>query len=110
MEEYLIYTIIALLTAAGLAFIPAYIAKDKGYSFGIWWLYGWLLFIVAIIHVNLIPNMNNRSDTNNATPVNQLKTAHDITDTLKKLKELKDQGVITEEEFQSKKEEYLKLL
>ena len=109
MPEYAIYLIVGASLAAGLAFIPAYPAKDKGYSFGVWWLYGWALFIVAIIHVNLIPDMKNQN-ANNSTPVDSLKSAHDMADALKKLKELKDQGVITEEEFQTKKEQYLKLM
>lgn len=50
--------IIILAIAAGLAFIPANIAKKKGYSFGLWWFYGWMLWIVAIIHVNMIPDKN----------------------------------------------------
>ena len=47
MEIY----IVSLIIAAGLGFIPASIAKKKGYSFGLWWFYGWMLFIVAIIHL-----------------------------------------------------------
>ena len=46
----LIYCIVVLAVSAGLGFIPATIAKNKGYSFGLWWLYGWLLFIIALIH------------------------------------------------------------
>ena len=42
--------IILAVIAAILAFIPASIAKSKGRSFGTWWLYGFLLFIVAFIH------------------------------------------------------------
>lgn len=44
----------SLFIAAGLAFIPATIAKNKGRSFGKWWFYGWMLFIVALIHSLLI--------------------------------------------------------
>jgi hypothetical protein len=44
----------AFIIAAGLAFIPATIAKNKGRSFGKWWFYGWMLFIVALIHSLLI--------------------------------------------------------
>ncbi|ASG21367.1 hypothetical protein [Nitrospirillum viridazoti] len=41
-----------------LGFIPAFIARSKGRSFFAWWLYGALLFIVALIHVLLIkPDM-----------------------------------------------------
>ena len=41
---------VSLIIAAGLGLIPAGIAKKKGRSFGLWWLYGFLLFIVALIH------------------------------------------------------------
>ena len=51
--------LVSLLIAAGLALIPANIAKKKGHSFGLWWFYGWMLFIVAIIHVNFIPDKSN---------------------------------------------------
>lgn len=39
-----------LIIAAFLGLIPAFIAQSKGRSFGVWWLYGFLLFIVALIH------------------------------------------------------------
>ena len=42
--------IAGILGSAILAFIPAIIAREKGRSFGLWWLYGFLLFIVALIH------------------------------------------------------------
>lgn len=42
--------LIGLAVAAVLGLIPASIAKNKGRSFGLWWVYGWLLFIVALIH------------------------------------------------------------
>ena len=44
---YIIASIVSLIISALLALIPANIAKKKGYSFGVWWLYGWFLFIVA---------------------------------------------------------------
>jgi len=31
-----------------LGIIPAAIAKNKGYSFALWWFFGTLLFIVAL--------------------------------------------------------------
>ena len=108
------YYIIGLIIAAGLGFIPASIAKRKGYSFGLWWFYGWMLFIVAIIHVSLIPDKNAQQ-----TPINQYNAApyspssnsgQSAADELKKYKELLDAGVITAEEFQAKKEQLLKLL
>ena len=51
-------SIITLAVAAALGFIPANIAKKKGHSFGLWWFYGWMLFIVAIIHVQFIEDYN----------------------------------------------------
>lgn len=39
-----------LLLAALLGTIPAVIATNKGRSFFGWWIYGTLLFIVALIH------------------------------------------------------------
>ena len=43
-----------LLLAAILGFIPAVIAKNKGRSFLTWYIYGTLLFIIAIIHALVI--------------------------------------------------------
>jgi hypothetical protein len=46
-----------LIVAALLGLLPAAIAKGKGYSFGMWWLYGALLFIIALPHALIIkPN------------------------------------------------------
>jgi len=56
-------TIVSLIIAAGLAFIPANIAKSKGRSFGLWWLYGWLLFIVALIHSLLLKDDNSQKSS-----------------------------------------------
>ena len=41
---------VSLIIAAGLGIIPGKIAEAKGYSFWLWWFYGWMLFIVALIH------------------------------------------------------------
>lgn len=56
------YSLLLLVMAAVLGLIPAYIAKEKGYSFGLWWFYGWMLFIVAIIHVSCLPDKTQKSD------------------------------------------------
>lgn len=90
--------IITLSIAALLGLIPANIAKNKGYSFGLWWFYGWMLFIVAIIHVQFIPDKNNPVTTSSNVS---------YADELKKYCDLKDQGVISEAEFQEKKNQLL---
>ncbi len=43
-----------LIFAAFLGVIVGMIAQSKGKAFFPWWLYGTLLFIVAIVHVLLI--------------------------------------------------------
>lgn len=43
-----------LILAALLGLIPAFIAKNKGRSFAGWWVYGALLFVVALVHSLLI--------------------------------------------------------
>lgn len=46
MELFISFVLIGL--------IPAFIAQRKGRSFIIWWIYGTLLFIVALIHSMLM--------------------------------------------------------
>ena len=48
-----------LIFAAILGILVGMIAKSKGRDFFPWWLYGSLLFIVAIVHVLLIKNRAN---------------------------------------------------
>lgn len=43
-----------LFLAAVLGLLPAFIASSKGRSFFGWWIYGTLLFIVAIVHAIVI--------------------------------------------------------
>ena len=119
------YYIFALIIAAFLGLIPANIAKKKGYNFGAWWFYGWMLFIVAIIHVSLIEDKNEkarreeeyaRATTAAAVAAGKaveagaaVQESRKLTpaDELKKFKELMDLGVISEEEFRRKKAEIL---
>lgn len=39
-----------IIVAALIGLIPAAIARGKGRSFGLWWFYGAMLFIVALPH------------------------------------------------------------
>ncbi|CAN7678324.1 zinc ribbon domain-containing protein [Bosea sp. LjRoot90] len=56
MEIFILIVFMGLL-----ALIPARIAASKGRDPGVWWFYGFFLFIIAIIHVALV------SDTVGAT-------------------------------------------
>lgn len=98
------YIVLTLTLSALLGLIPANIAKNKGYSFGLWWFYGWMLFIVAIIHVQFIPDKNSPQNIYTRSNVQS------VADEIKKYKELLDENVITEEEFKEKKEQLLKLM
>lgn len=95
MEYLMTYCLYVLIVAAGLGLIPANIAKNKGHNFGLWWFYGWMLFIVAIIHVQFIEDYNN--------PQNKISVAEE----LKKYHELFVAGAISESEFEQKKKELL---
>jgi len=116
MGETIGYWIIALATSAVLGFIPASIAKDKGYeNMGAWWFYGWMLFIVALIHSICLENKKTKEtrdmaykkilENGNANDNAKLGTA----DELMKYKNLLDAGVITQEEFDAKKKQILGL-
>lgn len=94
------YLFTVLFFSALLGLIPAAIAKKKGHSFGLWWFYGWMLFIVALIHVQFISDENASYARLSQSPAEELK----------KYKELYDQGVLTEEEFNEKKNQLLRLL
>jgi len=94
-----------LLIAAALGFIPANIAKKKGHSFGLWWLYGWLLFIVAIIHVQFIEDISGNGSNIPLPRTN----AQSAADELRKYKDLLDQGALTEEEYNAKKNKESKI-
>ncbi len=113
--SYLVsYWMVSLIVFAILGLIPANIAKGKGYSFGLWWFYGWMLFLIAIIHVSLIPDKNGQNTQGTGTVLNppavNSQMNQSVADELKKYKELFDQGVLTEREFIAKKEQLLKLI
>ena len=85
-----VYFIIGLIISACLGLIPANIAKNKGYSFGLWWFYGWTLFIVAVIHVNVIPDKNQANFHKNAPNYDKTTSERYAVGELKKYKELLD--------------------
>ena len=105
------YYILVLGIAAALGLIPANIAKNKGYSFGLWWFYGWMLFIVAIIHVQFIKDYSAQTPGGRPMGVRpQLqKSPSDVSAELRSLKELLDSGIITQEDFDRKKRQLLGL-
>ena len=86
--------ILLLLLLPLLAIIPANIARAKGRSFWKWYVYGLLLFAIAMIHAMLIDE-NHQGINKNEEEINL--------DVLLKYKELLEEGLITREEFENKK-------
>jgi hypothetical protein len=58
MEGDLLIEILPLAVLIGL--IPAFIARNKGKSFLLWWFYGAMLFMVALPHSLLIKPDNQK--------------------------------------------------
>lgn len=107
---------IGLIIAFG--FIVAEIAKSKGYvrvsgepkekgskkqTYIAWWFCGALLFIVSIIYVLVLPNLNKDTNIQVNSPRNN------DADELMKYKQLLDAGAITQDEYDIKKRQILGL-
>ena len=115
-ENVLIVTIItigiSLVISLLLPLIPARIAQNKGYSGGLWWLYGFFLFWIALIHSLFLKDKNVKRVIP-PTPTKRVAPPTSQSDTkvkkLKQYKELLDNGIITQEEFEQKKKELIDL-
>lgn len=101
----ILYFLCIIVAFGLLAIIPAGIAKNKGYSTGAWWVYGFFLFPLAFLHSLHLRDLN--IPLPNYSP-NVAQEQHDAVSELEKLKKLFDQGVITEEEYKLKKENLFK--
>lgn len=99
-------SITTLIVAAGLGIIPGKIAEKKGYNFWLWWFYGCMLFIVAIIHVQFIEDKNESREYDYSVR-ERIKSS--APDQLLKYKQLLDAGAITEQEYETIKRELLNL-
>lgn len=98
------YIIGGLVVAIVFGLITKHINESKGYQGGFAW--GFWLSVIGIIVVACKPdNRTNTQSQNNMPPSGQ-----SVADEIKKYKELYDQGIITAEEFQTKKEQLLKLM
>lgn len=96
------YAVIAICVyiVQGLIFglITRSVASSKGYDGGFWW--GFFLGILGLIVVAVRPTMTKvESDQGN--------TAANYTQALERLAAMRDQGILTEEEFKEKKQEIL---
>lgn len=103
--KYILYIIIYLAIAAALAIIPANIAEVKGYRFAVWWLYGFLLWPFATIHIACLPNKNAIKVIIDA--LGHERKPFDAANEIDKYNELYEQGVISGEEFEKKRKQLL---
>lgn len=83
-----------IIICAIIGCLPAAIAQSKGHSFVGWWIYGALLFIVALPHSLML-----KAEPKPAPKA----TATDAADELAKFADLRAKDAITEEEFQAQK-------
>ena len=80
-------------------FITRAIADSKGYDGGFWW--GFFLGLLGLIVVAVRPNQRKPVQDKSVKAAN-------YTQALERLASMRDQGILTEEEFNEKKQEILK--
>ena len=93
--------IIMIAALSFLAIIPARVARDKGYSYGAFYAFGFFFFLPALIVALLV------QDKGDTAAREARQSATSSADLLLKYKQLLDCGGITQEEFDSKKRELL---
>lgn len=92
-----------------IAIIPGAIAKFKGRSFIAWWLLGLLCFIVvfpASVYMKKLPTSNEK--TPGEKEEEEALEEADIYAKIESLSKLKEKGILSEEEYNSKKRELIK--
>lgn len=112
---------LVLIIAALLAFIPANIAKNKGYEFGTWYIYGLFLFIIAFVHSMILKDISDEieyeedEEENNDKSKDEEMIVEDVESSkeLDKIKiitmykKLLDDNALTQEEFEKVKKDIL---
>ena len=109
-----------LVISAALGFIPAYLARKKGYSQGLFWLFGFFLFLPAIIVACCIEDKTKPKPPAAvyiAQPYAQPyappaappapSSSPSPVDELQRYKDLLDRGVISQEEYDAVKAKLL---
>ena len=92
---------LCIILAQGLifGFITIAISKSKGYDGGFWW--GFFLGILGLIVVAVRPDKSNPEQDKSVKAAN-------YTQALERLASMRDHGILTEAEFNEKKQEILK--
>ena len=115
--------ILLIIVAKGLlALAPAHMAKCKGRKPGIWWVYGFFLFTLSIVHIAILPVQDpnqpqpvSKPPVPPANPVqpapqqnsehrpNKEKPSETAEEALRKCKAQLDRGEIEEDEYEYRK-------
>lgn len=78
------WIVVWLIIDACLAILPASIAERKGKSFGVWYLYGFLIWIVAVLHAISLPEKQESTssssikNSNNSTESIQINSVSSV--------------------------------
>lgn len=94
----LIPVIIGLAIIFGLAYIPANIAKKKGYGFMGFYILGLFFFLIALIISLCLSDKKQQLDEMKKV-IHSEKNSPSVADELKKYNDLLEQGTISQEEF-----------
>ena len=90
-QTLIIYIFLSFVFLVGILPIPARIAKNKGYSYIVFFIFAFFLYPIALICALLIDEKNDfKSDSEKA-------------EILLKYKKLLDEGIISKDEFEEKK-------
>lgn len=96
-----------VIACLGLGIIPARIAKEKGYSFGTWYVYGILLFPIAFIHSGFLKDRSEeikKCEEMGKKRKEEIRNEKKSPKKLIKLIKLYDENIITKEEFKKQKD------
>ena len=109
-----------LAISVALGFIPAYLARKKGYSYGLFWLFGFFLFLPALIVACCIEDKTKPKPPTtvyvaqpyvqpyapSAAPAAPSDSPSPV-DELQRYKDLLDRGAISQEEYDAVKAKLL---
>lgn len=107
------FPIVYLVLSFILAIFPALIASFSGRKFGLWYMYGLFLFPIAFFHsifVLFYDTFNNPVPKVVQVVSETKETTGDTYTELQKLKGLLDNNIITEEEYNNKRDILVKKL
>lgn len=98
----LLYFVVPLIAACVFGCITDYLGKLKGYRNCFLW--GFFLLIIGMLVIAIMPDRK-AEQRNEEKPSKKMS----IEEALQKYERLKEKGVITEEEYQEKRKQILKL-